>query len=79
MKNDEISDVIETDDGYYVIKMVDNNDQSAYEQECTQVVEDEKEKQFKAKYKSDIKPNYTTKVQSYWKGRVTLGGITMAE
>ncbi len=79
MKNDEISDVIETDDGYYVIKMVDNNDSSAYDQQCEQVVEDEKEKQFEAKYKSDIKPNYTTEVQSYWKGRVKLGGITAAE
>ena len=79
MKNDEISDVIETDDGYYVIKMVDNNDQSAYDQQCEQVVEDEKEKQFEAKYKSDIKPNYTTEIQSYWKGRVKLGGITVAE
>lgn len=79
MKNDEISDVIETDDGYYVIKMVDNNDSSAYDQQCEQVVEDEKEKQFEAKYKSDIKPNYTTEIQSYWKGRVKLGGITVAE
>lgn len=78
MKNNEISDVIETKDAYYVIKMVNNNDSAAYDSQCEKAVSDEKESQFETKYKSDIKPNYTTEVQSFWKGRVTLGGITTA-
>ena len=78
MKNNEISDVIETKDAYYVIKMVNNNDSAAYDSQCEQAVSKEKESQFETKYKSDIKPNYTTEVQSFWKGRVTLGGITTA-
>ncbi len=76
MKNNEISDVIETDDAYYVIKMVNNDDPAAYNSECEQVVSDEKEKRFNEKYKGEIAPQYTTEVQSYWKGRVTIGHIT---
>ena len=58
--------------------MVNNNDSAAYDSQCEKAVSDEKESQFETKYKSDIKPNYTTEVQSFWKGRVTLGGITTA-
>lgn len=76
MKNNTVSDVIETKDAYFVIKMVNNNDSEAYDNQCNQVVSDEKEKQFDTKYSSEIKPNYTTEVQSYWKGRVTLGYLT---
>lgn len=76
MKNGAVSGVIETKDAYYVIKMVNNNDTAAYESQCNQVVSEEKEKQFETKYKNEIKGNYTTEVQSYWKGRVTLGYIT---
>lgn len=76
MKNNEISGVLEDDDAFYVVKMVNNNNQEAYEQQCTQAVEDEKTSQFNAKYKNEIKNNYTAKAQSYWKGRVTLGYLT---
>lgn len=76
MKNGAISEVIETKDAYYVIKMVNNNDPKAYNNQCTQVVSDEKEKQFDTKYNSEIKGNYTTEVQSYWKGRVNVGYLT---
>jgi foldase protein PrsA len=76
MKNDAVSDVIETDDAYYVIKMVNNNDSEAYDNQCEQVISEEEESQFETKYNSDIKTAYTTEVQSYWKGRVTLGYLT---
>lgn len=76
MKNDEISDVIETDDGYYVIKMVNNDDPTAYDNQCQSVVDQEKENQFNSQYTNMIAPQYTAEAQSYWKGRVTLGDIT---
>lgn len=76
MKNGAISDVIETKDAYYVIKMVNNNDPAAYNEQCDEVVNNEKETQFNTKYKNEIKNNYTTTVESYWKGRVTLGALT---
>lgn len=79
MKNGEVSDVIETSDAYYVVKMVNNNDSAAYDEECTQRVEEEKNTKFDDKYKNEIKVNYTAKAQKYWKSRVTVGYITYDE
>lgn len=76
MKNGSVSDVIETKDAYYVIKMVNNNDSEAYDNQCSEVIENEKESRFEVKYKNEIKTAYTTEVQSYWKGRVSLGYLT---
>lgn len=76
MKNGQISNVLETKDAYYVIKMVNNNDPKAYENQCDTVVEQEKETQFNNQYENTIKGQYTAESQSFWKGRVTLGAIT---
>ena len=76
MKNNEISDVIETKDAYYVIKMVNNNDPAAYNKQCETVISQEEDTQFDAVYKNTIKAEYTATAQSYWKGRVTIGYLT---
>lgn len=77
MKNDEVSDLIETKDGYYVIKMVNNNDPKAYNDQCNTVVSQEKEARFNEVYKNTIKAEYTATAQSYWKGRVNIGYLTV--
>ena len=79
MSNNTVSDVLETEDAYYVIKMVNNNDSAAYDKACTEAVDNEKETKFDEKYKKDIKPNYTAKAQSYWKSAVKVGYITYDE
>ncbi len=78
MENGEISDVIEGEDGYYLVKMENNNDSKAYDEQCQTVVEEEQNKKFLEKYQT-FAPAYTTEVQSYWKGRVKLGSYTTAE
>ncbi len=75
MQNGEISDVIEGEDGYYLVKMVNNDDPAAYDEQCTKVVEDEESEKFKERY-SQIAAGYTAEIQSYWKGRVHLGNYT---
>ena len=76
MDNGQISDIIEGDDGYYLIKMVNNDDSEAYDNQCQSVVNEEETKQFNARY-AEFAPNYVTEVQSYWKGRVKLGAYTI--
>lgn len=78
MKNEEISDVLEGEDGYYLVKMVNRDDTKAYDEQCKTVVEEEENKQFNARYQ-ELKAAYETEVQSYWKGRVKLGSYTTAE
>lgn len=77
MKNGEVSDVLETKDGYYVIKMVNNNDPKAYNNQCESVISQEKESKFDETYKNTIKAEYTATAQSYWKGRVNIGYLTI--
>ncbi|CDD35919.1 uncharacterized protein BN600_02110 [Roseburia sp. CAG:309] len=76
MENGQISDIIEGEDGYYLIKMVNNDDSEAYDNQCNSVVQEEETKQFNARY-AEFAPNYVTEVQSYWKGRVKLGSYTI--
>lgn len=77
MKNGEVSDLFETKDGFYVIKMVNNNDPKAYNTQCDTVVSQEKETRFEEVYKNTIKAEYTATAQSYWKGRVNIGYLTI--
>jgi foldase protein PrsA len=76
MKNGEISDVLETSDAYYVIKMVNNNDSEAYDSQCESVISQEEETQFDTVYSNTIKADYTAEAQSFWKGKVTIGYLT---
>lgn len=76
MKNGEVSDVLETKDGYYVIKMVNNNDPKAYNNQCESVISQEKETRFEDVYKNTTMAEYTATVQSYWNGRVNIGYLT---
>ncbi len=78
MENGEISDVIEAEDGYYLVRMENNDDSEAYDTQCQTVIEEEQSKQFLAKYQT-FAPTYSTEVQSYWKGRVKLGSYTTVE
>lgn len=77
MKNGAVSDLIETKDGYYIIKMVNNNDPKAYNNQCETVISQEKEQRFESVYKNTIKAEYTAKAQSYWNNRVNIGYLTM--
>ena len=76
MKKGEISDVIEGDDGYYVVRMDNDNSEEAYNQECDSVVTEEKNNKVTAKM-NEILPNYKVEVQAYWKKRVKIGAITL--
>ncbi len=76
MKNGAVSDVLETKDGYYVIKMVNNNDPEAYNNQCDSVISQEKDSQFDTTYENTIKGEYTATADSFWKGKVTIGYLT---
>ena len=76
MTNDSISEVIETDDAYYLIKMVNNNDSEAYDNEVNSQIENEENTQYQTYYDETLKNQYTLKVLSFWKERVELGSIT---
>ena len=77
MKNDEISDVIETDKAFFVVKMINNDDPEAYDKAVEDKISAEKTSQYNTYYKDTLKPQYEFKVQKYWKDIVNIGAITV--
>ena len=50
MNNDEISEVLEGEDGYYVVKMINNNSTASYDQAVEDAVSSAEEEAFQEKY-----------------------------
>ncbi len=78
MKNDEISDLIETDDAFYIVKMINNDDPEAYDNEVKNKISSEENSQFSTYYNDTLKKQYKFKVQPYWKDLVHIGSVTTA-
>lgn len=76
MANGEISDVVEGEDGYYIIKMVDNNSDDRYEEAVSDAIEEAENQRFDEEYLS-IYENYEVKINSKEWNKVVLGNVTM--
>ncbi|SES72223.1 peptidylprolyl isomerase [[Clostridium] polysaccharolyticum] len=75
MKNGEVSQVIEGQGYLYLVKMVNNNDDEAYETEVKNQITTEENKQFDTWYQ-DVFKKYTVSINSkVWDG-VKIGDIT---
>ena len=62
LKKDEISEVLETEDGYYIIKLVDNASTESYDTAIADAKTKAEEEAFEEKYNSDIVTNYNVDV-----------------
>lgn len=62
MKVDEISKVLETEDGYYLIKLVDNQSTESYDSAVADAKSKAEEEAFEEKYNSDIITNFDINV-----------------
>lgn len=76
LKNKEITDVVTTKEGYYVIRMKDNDSDESYQKACKEAITKEEEKQFNKKYEK-MKQSYPVKVEeAVWKN-VVMGKMTL--
>ncbi len=75
MNNDQVS-FFESDKAFFLVKMINNNDPEAYDNEVKNKISTEENNQYQTYYDETLKKQYKFKVQSYWKSRVTIGGIT---
>lgn len=72
MDNDAVSDVIETESGYYLVKMINNNDDEAYEEEVKNQIANEENTQFDSWYQ-DLVGNYTITINDEVWNDITMG------
>ncbi len=79
MKNGAITGVLEGDDGYYIVKMENNNSDEAYNNAVTQANQTEEEARFSAEYTMLVSNDYEViRNQSQW-DRVKIGTVTLSE
>lgn len=76
MKNDEVSAVVETADGYYIIKMVNNNSDESYQAAVKEAISAEEQKQFKANYE-EIKKGYKVTINDKVWDEIVMGETTI--
>lgn len=75
MENEEISDVIKDEDSgeLYLIKMLDNNSDEAYEDEVESQISDKEEEAFSDDYQNNIYPGYEIKIKDSVWDKINLG------
>ena len=77
MKNGAITGVLEGDDGFYIVKMENNNSEEAYNNAVTQANQTEEQNQFATEYATLVSDGYEViKNQSQW-DRIKMGTITI--
>lgn len=69
MKKDEVSEVLEGEDGYYIIKLVDNTSKESYDNAIKEAKEKADNTAFEEEYSKNIEPNHTVSVNDeVWSG-----------
>lgn len=76
MKNGEISKIIEAEDGYYLVKMKDNNSTKRYQKELEDAVKASEDTKFEEDY-TKMAESYTFKVNDKEWEKIDIGTITL--
>lgn len=77
MQNGDVSEIVETDSGYYVFRMVNNNDPEKYDTAVNDAISDAEESAFTEVYQG-LKEAYTIKTYDLnWKS-IVFGTVTLS-
>lgn len=74
MKNDEISEIIQTESGYYMVKMINNNSTERYDSEVETAISDVENKEFDKEY-TKIKEKYKIEFNAKEWDRIEMGNV----
>lgn len=78
LKNDENTDIIETNDGYFLIRMVDNAATDSYEEAVAKAIEDTETEAFEKAYE-EIRKSYKTEIKINLWDQIQIGNLTIDE
>jgi len=76
MQVGEVSDIIETVNGYYIIKLIDNTSREKYEETIKQAIENARTDAFEESF-NKIKKKYSIKINNHVWDEIQLGNITL--
>lgn len=78
LKNDELSGIIETETGYFIVKMVNNNSTESYDKAVADAIGQVESTRFNEEYAKIKEEHKITTNEDVW-GPVVLGNITIKE
>lgn len=76
MNNGDVSEIYEAEDGYYIVRMVDNNSPESYDNEVQNQITTEENKQFEEFY-NKIKENYEYSTNERALASMKMGNVTI--
>lgn len=76
LKNDEISGVVEAEDGYYIIKMIDTDATTSYDEAVEAAIQDAENARFEEEFKT-LEKNYNVVINDKVWDKVTMGNNTI--
>lgn len=79
MENKDITEVVEEEDGYYVIRMINNNSSETYDQTVADAIKEKEEEAFSEEYIDNILPKHTFKLNNNAIANLRMGRITLAD
>ena len=79
MENDAISEILETEDGYYVVRMVNNNSSETYDRTVEDAIKKAEEEAFTKQYNENILPKYTYDLNERAIRNLRMGRITLVD
>ena len=77
MENGEVSQLHEEENGYYIVRMKDNNSMARYEDAVESAIDEEKQEAFHKYYQENIQPNHTYKVNQDYLMSLRMGQLTL--
>lgn len=79
MENGEITEVVEEEDGYYVIRMINNNSSETYDRTVKDAITEKEEEAFAAEYTDNIYPKHTLELNNKAINNLRMGRITLVD
>lgn len=76
LENDEISDIVSTNFGYYIIRMIDNNSLEQYEKAIQNAIKQEENNQFAVIY-NNIRDQYNVTINEELWNKIKIGNMTV--
>lgn len=77
MENDAVSDIYEEENGYYVVRMQNNNSTKSYDNAVEQAITEAENKAFETYYKDEIQPKYEVDFNENYIKSIRLGSLTI--
>lgn len=78
MNNGDISDIIEEENAYYIVRMVNNNSSESYDKEVENEISDAQDEAFNEMYKNEILPKHEYVVIDKALKKYKMGSLTLA-